>query len=41
MEGGGAGGDKETDSRLGKDKELTEFACSVFLGLIDGAFSCF
>ena len=25
MEGGGAGGDKETDSRLGKDKECTEF----------------
>lgn len=25
MEGGGAGGDKETDSRLGKDKERTEF----------------
>ena len=25
MEGGGAGGDKETDSRLGKDKEHSEF----------------
>ena len=40
MEGGGAGGDKETDSRLGKDKERTEL-CSVFLGKIDGSFSSF
>ena len=26
MEGGGAGGDVQTDLRLGKDKELSEFA---------------
>ena len=40
MEGGGAGGDKETDSRLGKDKERTEFVLR-FSREIDGSFSSF
>lgn len=40
MEGGGAGGDKVTDSRFGKIKSARSLR-SVFLGKIDGSFSSF